>query len=160
MSVVTQTSVTPALRIIEFEIPIGLPLLNEMLRMRDHERMRHKQRISDAVHAQVLPIMCRQGGLARWKPMRHCRITVEMHRPGRPDWDGMVVKYLLDALVVRTGRNPRGCGLIDDDSQDCIVECPQIVPVCTGRGGTSVTRVRVEEVWINEASSQRAAGRR
>ena len=30
MSAVTQTSVTPALRIIEFEIPIGLPLLNEL----------------------------------------------------------------------------------------------------------------------------------
>lgn len=132
-------------RVIEFELRRPLPLLNELLRMRDHERMRTKHEIAEAVHAAVLPLRNYGGG---WRAIRQCRVTVELHRPGRPDWDGMMgsLKYLLDALVTRTDRNPRGCGLIADDSQDCIVECPRIIPVCTGRGGPTLTRVRVEEV--------------
>lgn len=133
------------LRVIEFVIRQPLPLLNELLRMRDHERMRVKHEIAEAVHAAVLPLRSYGGG---WRPLQRCRMTIELLRPGRPDWDGMMgsIKYLLDALVTRTGRNPRGCGLIADDSQDCIVECPRIVPACTGRGGATLTRVRVEEV--------------
>lgn len=132
-------------RVIEFELRRPLPLLNELLRMREHERMRAKQEIAEAVHAAVLPL---RGYGRGWQPIRRCLVTVEIHRPGRPDWDGMMggIKYLLDALVVRTGRNPRGCGLILDDSQDCIAECPRIVPVCTGRGGPSLARVMVEEI--------------
>ena len=133
------------LRVIRFEVRRQLPLLNELLRMREHERMRAKQEIAEAVHAAVLPL---RGYGRGWQPIRRCLVTVEIHRPGRPDWDGMMggIKYLLDALVVRTGRNPRGCGLILDDSQDCIAECPRIVPVCTGRGGPSLARVMVEEI--------------
>ncbi|WP_435102330.1 hypothetical protein [Arhodomonas sp. AD133] len=119
---------------IRFEIPEPTILLNQYLRMHWKARRRYVQRLAWRIRAAI--------GARRRRPMEQCRIEIERHSAGLPDWDGLYggLKGLLDCLVVCTDRNPHGLGLIRDDNPECVVRLvARPVSAPRGQGKTVVT---------------------
>ena len=73
------------------------------------------------------------------EPMQKCKVTIERHSAGTPDYDGLVggVKVLLDCLVVCTKKNPHGLGIIRDDNPECM-ELDVIAVKCKRNKGKTV----------------------
>lgn len=129
------------MRVIEFEIPEILPLLNTLLRMHWAQRRKLMERVSWLVHI--------HSGHRTMSdlPMERCRVWVERRSSGMaPDHDGLVssIKPLMDVLVMPSRRNPHGLGIIRDDCPD-VVGKPLVTQVKVPRRDQS-TRVRIEEV--------------
>lgn len=129
------------MRVIEFEIPEALPLLNTLLRMHWAQRRKLMERLAWLVHT--------HSGHRQMEglPMERCQVWVERRSSGgAADHDGLVgsIKPLMDVLVMPSQRNPHGLGIILDDSPD-VVGQPRVTQVKVPRRDQS-TRVRIEEV--------------
>lgn len=127
------------IRVIEFEIPLLLPLLGTWQRM--HWAQRRKAMKYLAWHITALIPRCK-------KPLERCRVTVERRSSGRqPDHENLYasIKPLMDVLVVASKRNPHGIGLIRDDAPSCVIE-PPVVRQVKVRRTEHCTVARIEEV--------------
>lgn len=129
------------MRVIEFEIPEMLPLLNTLLRMHWAQRRKLMERIAWLVHI--------HSGHRTMSdlPIEKCSVWVERRSSGRePDHEGLVssIKPLMDTLVVPSRRNPHGLGIIRDDCP-AVVGKPVVTQLKVPRQYQS-TAVRIEEV--------------
>lgn len=123
------------MNVIEFTVPMRLPLMNKLLRM--HFRARH--RVMNQLAWEV-----KAAAKAPAVPFARCEITIERESPQEPDQDGLTasVKGLLDVLQPVSLRHPLGLGFIANDSPACIrgLEVRHI----PGKGAK--TRVIIREV--------------
>ncbi len=125
------------MRHIRFEIPEPTPLLNVWQRYHWAKRGRIAKGFAWMVREALGPITV--------EPMQKCKVTIERHSAGTPDYDGLVggVKVLLDCLVVCSKRNPHGLGLIQDDNPDCM-DLEVIAVKC--KRGERKTVIEIEEI--------------
>jgi hypothetical protein len=128
------------MKIITFEIPVLTPMLNTYVRMHWSKQRQHTKDMAWLVWEAVehIPAI----------PFKKCRVKIErIHKPGATthDWDGLLggMKGLLDAM---TSTHKAGCGLIEDDSTDCIVEIPEVVSRPCVRGESPRTVVTITDL--------------
>lgn len=124
----------------DFTIPVKTPMLNEYLRWHWAKQRQHTKELSWLVLKAV--------GLDKHRvPLQKCIVVIERYTKSkrRLDWDGLLggCKGLLDAL---TKTHPSGVGLIMDDSTDCIVSIPMVLPRECAPGEDEHTRVRIMDV--------------
>lgn len=121
---------------IKFEIPEPLPLMNKWQRMHWQKRRRINKGFSWMVREALGP----------WNkdPITACEIRIERYSAGTPDPDAIVAKPLLDALVVRTKRNPYGLGIILDDNPSVILKLTIETAICPRKQGKTVIEIAVK----------------
>lgn len=122
---------------IEIEIPMRTPTLNEWQRMHWGQRKRIGKEIATHIH-----LACVLRGVRRpHRPIARCRIEIERESTREPDFDGMVggLKPLLDALQPASKRHPYGLGFIADDGPRCVVgfDAKHIA----GKGARTIIRI-------------------
>lgn len=125
------------MQVIDLEIPVRTPTLNDWQRMHWSRR----QRLARAIAAEVWVAMTRAGIRRPDQPLKRCRIEIDRESTQEPDEDGLKggMKPLLDALQWPSRRHPYGVGLIADDSPRCVIGLEaNHVP---GKG--SRTRIRI-----------------
>lgn len=127
---------------IRLTIPEVLPGQNVLLRMHWAKRMRVRKRVAWYMKAALLEKG--SGWKIGNKPLEKCRITVTRHCRRKLDADNSVssVKALLDVLQPHSKTHPDGLGVIQNDSESCIVEPVRVIQ----EKGTAKTVVEIEEV--------------
>lgn len=125
---------------LEFTIPVATPLLNEWQRMHFLPRGRMKLNMAWHVRAAV--------GAWNKPPIQKCRIEIDRHSAGLPDWDGLYggLKPLLDVLTKHNNStNPHGLGIIEDDSPKIITKLVALPVKGKQRQGKTVVRIYAAE---------------
>lgn len=122
---------------IHFEIPLRVPLLNQLLRMHWAKRRKWSRDIAWAIRA-ALP-----ANQYPASPLKKCRIHIERESTREPDEDGLYgsAKPVLDALQPPSKRHPLGLGIIADDSPRCLLRLT--VRHLAGKGQRTI--IRIEE---------------
>lgn len=129
---------------INFEVRGKTPMLNET--MREHWSKRKKQ-------GEALAWMMRKavGIRVNEKPLEKCILIMTRYaydnasKTKKLDWDGLMggAKLFIDIL---TETHKQGIGLIADDSTDCIISMPTIIPVIIERDDFERMKVQIIEV--------------
>jgi len=128
----------------EFEVRGRTPMLNET--MRDHWSKRKKQG-----EAWAWMIRKEIGSRVNDEPMQKCILIITRYaydnasKTKKLDWDGLLggAKLFIDIL---TATHSQGLGLIQDDSTECIIAMPTIIPVIIEKDEFERTQVRIFEV--------------
>lgn len=128
------------MKVITFELSEVTPMLNTYVRWHWRKQRQHTKDMAWLVWEAI--------GYTPAKPFKKCKIEIErVHKAGANthDWDGLLggMKGLLDAM---TATHKAGCGIIEDDSTDCIVEIPNVVIRACERGEKPHMVITVEEV--------------
>ena len=112
------------------EIPEATPMFNQYVRWHWRKQRKHTETMAWLIRKAV--------GVQYPKthaPIKKCIVVIERHKgPSatgkypKQDWDGLIggLKGVLDAL---TATHKHGVGIIEDDSTDCIVATPTMIPV-------------------------------
>jgi hypothetical protein len=128
----------------DFEIPGRTPMMNEYVRWHWTKQRQHTKDLAWMILKAV-------GIDNNREPIKKCLLFIERRARQNKikaqtwDWDGLLggMKGLIDAM---TARHKSGVGLIEDDSIECIVSIPTIIPTFCEDGEHERTLVRIMKV--------------
>ncbi|GAA5442626.1 hypothetical protein Misp06_00800 [Microbulbifer sp. NBRC 101763] len=142
------------MRTIEFTIPLATPSNNQLLRMHWAKRRALKKQLA----LEVTSALVRSGQRRPNEPLARVYLEIERGSFGELDEDNLQggTKPLVDVLEKVSRTNPHGLGLIDNDSNRCVVQ--RKVTQAPAKRGQGFTRVLIAEVLEDTEYSNRFGG--